>query len=324
MDIFGIGSGYGHLYLVYRDDGGSEYVLRGGAESSVPGFFGDIDMLAGVLLKNSPDARGGDSPEDRGARLLELGGRDAADVWALMIQHAQGIEAASLDYQLFDQNSNSAITSTLEVMGIDATANMPQTVLDLAGNENRLAFDYRLTGTERADLMSGYAGNDVFSGMGGADTLSGGVGSDILRGNAGADDISGGGGSDLLVGHSQNDVIRGGGGADTVRGGGGADVIAGNGGDDTLSGQGGADIIRGGAGADLMFGGAGADVFRYRRGDGADVIGDLSGGDVIALYTTGFTLSVSGGDTVLDFGGGDTLTVLDVTDIDPFLEILIA
>ncbi len=57
-------------------------------------------------------------------------------------------------------------------------------------------------------------------------------------------------------------------------------TVQGTGGNDTLSGTSGADVISGGAGNDVLDGGAGDDVYRFKRGDGIDIVneyGDAQG-----------------------------------------------
>ncbi len=51
-------------------------------------------------------------------------------------------------------------------------------------------------------------------------------------------------------------------------------TVQGTAGHDTLSGTPGADVISGGAGNDTLDGGAGDDVYRFRRGDGLDIVNE--------------------------------------------------
>jgi hypothetical protein len=172
-------TGFGHLYLVFNDGAGAETVVRGGPEGSIPGFFGDIETEAGTPILLSDDARGGDTPAERAARPLDLGGRSAGDVWNIMLQQAQNIEDEGLPYLVFDQNSNSTVASVLNVVGLDPLSNMPTTTLDLAANDNLLEFDYSLDGTAAADILRGVGGNDSLAGAGGDDSLVGGAGDDV-------------------------------------------------------------------------------------------------------------------------------------------------
>ena len=102
---------------------------------------------------------------------------------------------------------------------------------------------------DKADLMLGLEGDDIFVGDGG---------NDDLRGNAGNDMLTGGAGNDLLIGGDGNDTLTGGVGADRLFGG------AGN------------DILEGGAGADRVVGGAGVDTYVFSVGSGTDTVVDTA------------------------------------------------
>lgn len=118
-----------------------------------------------------------------------------------------------------------------------------------------------IDGTNRADILTGTAGNDDMDGRGG---------NDQMRGGAGNDDMDGGDGNDRMWGDAGRDDMDGGRGNDWLHGGAGNDILNGGRGDDTLT------------------GGAGADVFEFRRGDGRDLIADFTNGvDLIEL--DGFT-----------------------------------
>jgi len=154
-------------------------VIRGGPSRILPPF-GHIETQSNVLLSESKDARNGETAEMRGSRELDLGGRSAQDVWYVMYQQSLGIRGATLDYDTLLQNSNSAITSVLYAVGIDV-----QTTLPFGTEEghfpalgNRLDFDYHLSGTDRADQLRGWTGNDWLYGGKGDDKLAGGQGID--------------------------------------------------------------------------------------------------------------------------------------------------
>ena len=118
-----------------------------------------------------------------------------------------------------------------------------------------------IDGTNRADRLTGTAGNDDMDGRGG---------NDQMRGGAGNDDMDGGDGNDRLWGEAGRDDLDGGRGNDRLDG--GAD----------------SDILNGGRGNDTLTGGAGADVFEFRRGDGRDLITDFTNG-VDRIELDGFT-----------------------------------
>jgi len=71
--------GFDHLYLVYTDDTGKEFVVRGGPETDNPLNFGNIVVEAGVPIAQSEDVREDDdgnplTPTDRGSVALDLAG----------------------------------------------------------------------------------------------------------------------------------------------------------------------------------------------------------------------------------------------------------
>ena len=91
----------------------------------------------------------------------------------------------------------------------------------------------------------------------GDDREKGGKNADQIRGLEGKDKLFGGRGDDKLFGDEGNDRIRAGAGDD---------------------------LVVGGEGNDLMWGGKGADTFRFRDGDGDDILRDFKPGeDVIDL-----------------------------------------
>ncbi|MCV2880424.1 choice-of-anchor I family protein [Actibacterium sp. XHP0104] len=101
---------------------------------------------------------------------------------------------------------------------------------------------------------------------------------DVISGTIGDDEISGGNGRDTIDGNGGDDVILGGNGKDCLSGGAG---------DDTIDGGNGRDKIIGGLGDDLLTGGNGMDCFVFNFGDGNDTITDLQRNDKIDLSGTG-------------------------------------
>ncbi len=96
-------------------------------------------------------------------------------------------------------------------------------------------------------------------------------------------------------------------------------ALVGTDGADLLQGSDFGEEIRGRAGADLLQGGGGGDRYLYDRGDGADVIHDDAGvdrfpGDDRLVFGAGITpdqvaISRDGADLLLDLGGGDVLRI---------------
>jgi Ca2+-binding RTX toxin-like protein len=289
FEVSDLDSDFRHLYLVFVDDQGVETVITAAPDENGPIEFGNIEVNAGGLLEDSDVARGNDTPGSRGSREIDVGERDPADVWTIMLQQAQNIDDASLDYQPLGDNSNTAIKSVLNAVGIDIRDNLPNGVDrdEAVGLANDLDFSTTLVGTPADDIIVGGDEADVLRGRAGEDRMLGGRGDDRLEGNQAGDRLFGGPDDDALFGNLGADRLFGQGGDDTLAGGFGADLIQGGAGDDELN---------GGPGVDRMRGGAGSDLFDY------DSLADA-------------------GDTILDFetgAGGDSLFLADLLeDFDP-------
>jgi hypothetical protein len=134
VEFEGLDSGFLHIYLVktVTDEQGrvvSEKVIRG----NEPGSGGDLETLVDANLATSPDRRGSDTPEERHRKVLDLGTRDANDIWQIMVQHANNIGKANLKYSVDifkeisgeDLNSNSIVASVLHAGGLSWTASLP-------------------------------------------------------------------------------------------------------------------------------------------------------------------------------------------------------
>jgi Ca2+-binding RTX toxin-like protein len=281
VDFQGIDSDFLHLYLVktVMDEQGrvvSEKVIRGTAGSN-----GDLETLAGSNLATSPDRRGSDTTQERHREVLDLGTRNADDVWQIMVQHANNIEKADLDYsvdifQRFpggDLNSNSVVASVLHSVGLNLTTSFPDGVsrsdAPLYGQLQYMNVDDALFGTAARDRIFGGIGNDRINGGGENDRLYGEAGNDRLSGSSGNDALFGGDGNDILDGGSGNDALNGGNGNDNLNGSSGIDALKGEGGNDRLYGGSGDDVLSGGSGNDRFYGQSGADILR--GGSGQDV-----------------------------------------------------
>ena len=216
----GVAAGMDHLYLVFQDSVGQEFVIRGGFENKNPLDFGDIVTEVNVPITQSEDARVNDTLAERGHLELDLGGRRAEDVWEIMKQQAINIHNAEIDYDaiLSAQNSNSTIASVLNSVGIAAASNIPLNTKaeDLPGVSNLLNFNTTLYGTPSNDVIWGHVGNDILvsddgddnlRGNDGNDTIDGGIGNDILTGGLGNDILLAGFGEDQLSGNEGNDIF---------------------------------------------------------------------------------------------------------------------
>jgi Ca2+-binding RTX toxin-like protein len=284
VEFEGLDSGFLHLYLVktVTDDQGrvvSEKVIRGTAGSN-----GDLETLVDADLATSPDRRRSDTPEERHREILNLGARDADDVWQIMVQHANNIEKADLNYSIDiieevsgdDLNSNSVVASVLHSVGLNLNTSFPDGVsrsdAPLYGQLQYMDVNDTLFGTANSDRILGGVGNDRFYGRDGIDRIYGENGndrfygedgSDALFGGNGNDSLGGGSGNDTLKGEDGNDSLDGSSGNDSLIGGSGNDRLYGNIDDDTLSGGSGNDRLDGHMGADVIHGGSGQDAFVY-------------------------------------------------------------
>lgn len=202
-----------HLYLVFVNDLGQEFVIRGGPASDNPLSFGSIVTEAGVPMAVSEDSRPIEDRADFGSQVLDLGGRDAADVWKVMVRAAELIGSAGIDYDALGPNSNSTVASVLYTVGIDADAVEPDVpgINFFPGISNDLLEDFvrsfAVEHTTDAD--------DIVHGGSLDDTLAGGLGDDSIYGGAGGDLIIADFGSDVLDG-GQDDGFFGGESVDRV------------------------------------------------------------------------------------------------------------
>ena len=178
--------------------------------------------------------------------------------------------------------------------------------------QDTLGSDDSVRGTNRADTLYGFGGDDfiearrgddILDGGAGDDTLLGGSGRDSLDGGPGRDDIDGGAGTDTLSYASLRAPVTvslaesglqntEGGGFDVIRN---VEHLVGSNRDDTLTGNGARNRIEGGAGNDTLDGSGGNDKL-------------LGGtGDDVGLSSPGRVLFNGGGglDTIVYVGAGD-------------------
>lgn len=204
---------------------------------------------------------------------------------------------------LFEANETFALTLSAPSGGLVlGTASSVVTLV----NDDAQTSPILLSGTARADTLTGTELMDRIEGGNGDDVLNGNAGQDILYGGAGNDRLNGGADSDTLYGDAGNDILHGGTGADRMTGGAGNDtyyvddfgdvvIEASNGGTDTVrttlssltlaawveslvyEGSGNfvgtgnelANTLTGGQGNDILNGGLGAD--RMQGGAGNDL-----------------------------------------------------
>jgi Ca2+-binding RTX toxin-like protein len=168
-----------------------------------------------------------------------------------------------------------------------------------------------LNGTNEADVIIGFGGDDTLSGHLGNDLIYGNLnndlidgddGSDTLYGGQGGDGISGGSGNDIIYGNFENDTIGADSGNDTIFGGQGRDSITGDSGNDLIYGNLGNDQIEGQDGNDTIFGGHGNDVLS--GGNGNDIIYGNFENDVLTGDAGDNTVyGGQGNDLIVELGG---------------------
>ena len=121
-----------------------------------------------------------------------------------MVQHANNIEKADLDYSVDifeevsggDLNSNSVVASVLHSVGLNLSTSLPDGVsrsdAPLYGQLQYMNVDDALFGTANSDRILGGVGNDRLYGRDGNDRLYGEDGNDRLYGSDGNDALFGG------------------------------------------------------------------------------------------------------------------------------------
>lgn len=263
VEIFGLPSGSTHLYLVFRDTDGEEYVIRSGPESRFLPWFGDMEVEANVPLDDSADDRDGDTPAERSSTPLDFPGLTDDQAWAIMVKYARMIDRADHSYEVFGENSNAFIGAMLAAAGGDPLAMLPAGVS--RGEAVGIA-NYR-------DIMDDVPppADGVVRGTPGGDTINGIQIDEVISAGRGNDTVSGSRGNDQIYGDADDDRLFGQTGNDTLHGGTGADQLYGGVGNDMLRGGAGTDLIDGGAGRNTLFGGADADVFRFTQASTARI-----------------------------------------------------
>jgi Ca2+-binding RTX toxin-like protein len=178
--------------------------------------------------------------------------------------------------------------------------------LTLAGVDNLNGF-----GNNKANEISGNAGNNLLRGYGGDDRLLGAGGVDTLYGGDGNDSVFGGAGNDFLYGDGDDDRLYGELGDDVLNGGDGNDILEGGAGNDSLSGGAGDDQYAVSDAGDLIFeyANAGNDIVR------ASVSFDVgASAHVETINTTNQsgtgTLHLTGSDTANTIRGNDGFNIL--------------
>ena len=267
-----------HLYLVFRDTNGDEYVLRSGPASKFwP--FGDMQIEANVPMADSADDRDGETPRERSSTALDF--PDATDdrAWAIMVKYAQRLERADYQYDLLNENSNAFVGALLHAAGGE-----PEDLLPV-GIDSREAVGF----TSWRDIVEDVTppSDWIFRGTAGRDHMVGLQIDEEIRTFGGDDRVTAGRGNDIVLAGSGNDQIWGEQGNDRLVGGAGADVLKGGSGNDLLTGGSGDDRIVGGRGNDHLVGGPGSDLFAFEDAGRAEVdrIADFDAGTDLLRFS---------------------------------------
>ncbi len=196
-----------HLYLVYLDATGNEWILRSGPSGSV---FSSLMLIeVNTPIDVSPDARGGLSPEDRNSTKLEFDGLSDDEAWAIMVRYSREFQTNAYEYQVFGTNSNSYIGAMIASTGLDPYTNLPVGI----SSSQAVGIQYYsdmvsditpppngdVLGTDNADILIGIQIDERIYGLESSDELNGGAGDDELYAGAGNDTLTGGAGNDTFI-----------------------------------------------------------------------------------------------------------------------------
>lgn len=183
----------GHLLLVYEDDTGNEFVLRGGPTPT--DLITDGSRYGALYLQYTPiedsvdrriDADGNTlTPEERGSTEIPLGTRSAEDVIDVLLKHATNIHNKMLPYDPEGANSNGTIGNLLALIGVNVNDVLPDPdglmLIPFSGKDLDFSFDYSINATDGNDILVGRVGSQIFNGLGNNDQLIGGADSDTYK-----------------------------------------------------------------------------------------------------------------------------------------------
>ncbi len=323
--LVSIGGNYGHLQLVNGASGGNRDEIEVQAREGIEFFFFSLPKKVQTNTSNYGD------PDQWVEVAIDIGDRDAANVWELLDRINRAFVSGNPDYQYgLGQNSNSYINTLLWMIGIDLDGYLSAVrPPDVTGMDPETAANYDyVPGAEYGDLISPFPGADRnlltdgysdfpflpldfdirgLAGTAGRDFIRTGDGDDLVRGNAEDDGLYGGDGEDELVGNGGNDTLHGEGDDDRLLGGAHQDELHGDEGDDELDGGSGHDTLYGAKGDDKLQGGDGDDLLYGNAGND-----ELDGGDGRDTLVGGWgtdTITGGGGDVLIGGEGADVFHV---------------
>ncbi|WP_108721654.1 calcium-binding protein [Neptunicoccus sediminis] len=307
---------------LYGDDGRD--VLKGGKRGDfLDGRNGDDRLFGGA----GGDQLKGGSGDDK------LFGQNGADVFyggTGADEYYGGKGKDTVSYELSKTGATASLKNDSANAG-SAAGDSYQKIENLHGTH----YHDHLTGTNGANSIAGFAGDDMLFGGGGADWMSVEDGNNELYGGSGKDNMEGFGiGTNLYYGGGGNDYIWDESNGATVYGGGGADYIQTSKGRDLIFGGAGKDDIHSGKGNDTVAGGGGEDNFYFHTDlndrltitdfqDDVDTLffdhnlyEDKKGDPTsIAAFMDKYAHEVDG-DVIFDFNNGNKVVVMGMTKME--------
>ncbi|MES2353861.1 MAG: calcium-binding protein [Pseudomonadota bacterium] len=204
--------------VIYAGDG--DDILVGGADNdslyagagndTLAGGAGDDFILDGGAGSDTYLFARGDGTDGVRETGSLAGDKDvvlmAADLLATDITVSDGFGFVTLS---INGTSDSLYTNDQieEVRFADGTVWNTAALKEMAAIRRGTSGDDGLMGSEQANSMYGFDGNDYLAGLGGADSLYGGNGNDTLDGGEGDNLIDGGSGADVMYSGGGNDTF---------------------------------------------------------------------------------------------------------------------
>ncbi len=210
-DINGVGNALNNILI---GNEGANSLQGGDGVDALQGGAGD-DVLDGGTGNDTLSGGDGADTLKGGAGADAMNGGAGDDVYVVdnLLDTVSEAGGSGLD------SVRSTVSWTLAA-GVENLVLVVGGVLNGIGN----SLANLLTGGAGDNHLSGLGGNDILDGGAGNDTLDGGDDDDLLDGGAGNDQLFGGLGADTLTGGLGNDRLDGGAGADAMTGGQGSDV----------------------------------------------------------------------------------------------------